>query len=304
MKGVVIKSTGSWYTVLANNEMLKCRVVGKIRLDDIDATNPVAVGDIVEINEKASEWVITEIEERKNYIVRKSTNLSKRKHIIASNLDQAIIIVTLRQPKTFTRFIDRFLLTTEMFHIPAIIIFNKIDIYGKKEMAQLEELNLVYSDLGYKCFETYHEKNDMDIFKVLLKDKTSLLTGNSGVGKSTFINKIEPSLDLKTSEISDYNQSGKHTTTFAEMFPLSFGGFIIDTPGIKGFGLIDDIEKEELAGYFPEFRKHMVNCKFHNCKHINEPNCAVKEAVEKGEIAFFRYENYLTIYLDEQENYR
>lgn len=304
MKGVVIKSTGSWYTVLANNEMLKCRVVGKIRLDDIDATNPVAVGDIVEVNEKGGEWVITEIEERKNYIVRKSTNLSKRKHIIASNLDQAIIIVTLKQPKTFTRFIDRFLLTTEMFHVPAVIIFNKIDVYGKKEMEQLDELKSVYSELGYQCFETYIEKDDIDTFKKLLKNKTSLLTGNSGVGKSTFINKIEPGLGLKTSEISDYNQSGKHTTTFAEMFPLSFGGFIIDTPGIKGFGLIDDIEKEDLAGYFPEFRKHMVNCKFHNCKHINEPNCAVKEAVEKGEIAFFRYENYLTIYLDEQENYR
>ncbi len=304
MKGVVIKSTGSWYTVLANNEMLKCRVVGKIRLDDIDATNPVAVGDIVEVNEKGGEWVIAEIEERKNYIVRKSTNLSKRKHIIASNLDQAIIIVTLKQPKTFTRFIDRFLLTTEMFHVPAVIIFNKIDVYGKKEMEQLDELKSVYSELGYQCFETYIEKDDIDTFKKLLKNKTSLLTGNSGVGKSTFINKIEPGLGLKTSEISDYNQSGKHTTTFAEMFPLSFGGFIIDTPGIKGFGLIDDIEKEELAGYFPEFRKHMVNCKFHNCKHINEPNCAVKEAVEKGEIAFFRYENYLTIYLDEQENYR
>ncbi len=304
MKGVVIKSTGSWYNVFANNEMLKCRVVGKIRLDDIDATNPVAVGDWVEIDERNGEWVITKIQERKNYIVRKSTNLSKRKHIIASNLDQAIIIVTLKQPKTFTRFIDRFLLTTEMFHVPAIIIFNKIDIYGKKEMEQLNELKSVYSDLGYQCFETYIEKDDTDRFKKLLKDKTSLLTGNSGVGKSSFINKIEPGLGLKTSEISDYNQSGKHTTTFAEMFPLSFGGFVIDTPGIKGFGLIDDIEKEDLAGYFPEFRKFMANCKFHNCKHINEPNCAVKEAVENGEIAFFRYENYLTIYLDEQENYR
>lgn len=304
MRGVVIKSTGSCYNVFANNEMLKCRVVGKIRLDDIDATNPVAVGDWVEIDERNSEWVITKIQERKNYIVRKSTNLSKRKHIIASNLDQAIIIVTLKQPKTFTRFIDRFLLTTEMFHVPAVIIFNKIDIYGKKEMEQLDKLKSVYSDLGYQCFETYIEKKDTDSFKKLLRDKTSLLTGNSGVGKSTFINKIEPGLGLKTSEISDYNQSGKHTTTFAEMFPLSFGGFVIDTPGIKGFGLIDDIEKEDLAGYFPEFRKFMANCKFHNCKHINEPNCAVKEAVENGEIAFFRYENYLTIYLDEQENYR
>lgn len=304
MKGIVIKSTGSWYNVLANNELLKCRVVGKIRLDDIDATNPVAVGDVVEINEKSGEWVITKIQERKNYVVRKATNLSKRKHIIASNLDQAIIIVTLKQPKTFTRFIDRFLLTTEMFHVPAVVVFNKVDIYGKKEMDQLEELLAVYSSLGYKCFVTSNLADDADDFKTLLKNKTSLLTGNSGVGKSTFINKIEPDLALKTAEISDYNQSGKHTTTFAEMFPLSFGGFIIDTPGIKGFGLIDDIEKEDLAGYFPEFRKYMGNCKFHNCKHINEPNCAVKEAVENGEIAFFRYENYLTIYLDEQENYR
>ena len=307
MKGIVIKSTGSWYTVLQENgEHVDARIKGKFRLQGIKTTNPIAVGDNVEMElEEDGTAVINSIAERKNYIIRKSINLSKRSHIIATNVDQAILVVTLSQPKTYTAFIDRFLVSAEAYHIPTIIVFNKIDVYTNKEIEELAYLKNIYTKIGYQCLETSATENkNINQVKELLKDKITVISGHSGVGKSTLLNTIEPNLDLKTSEISESHLQGKHTTTFAEMFELSFGGFIIDTPGIKAFGLID-FDKNELSHYFLEMRSLLENCHFNNCQHINEPNCAIKEAVAKNEISEFRYDNYLSIYEDdEEENYR
>jgi len=306
-KGVVIKSTGSWYTVrLLNGELVNARIKGKFRLKGIRTTNPIAVGDHVSmVEEEDGTAVINKIEDRKNYIIRKSINLSKHSHIIAANIDQAILIVTLTQPKTYTAFIDRFLVTAEAYHIPTIIVFNKIDLYDDKEKEELDTLEQAYRKVGYECLTVSAEKKiNIDSFAALMKDKVSMVSGHSGVGKTTLLNSIEPSLDLKTSEISEVHQSGKHTTTFAEMFELSFGGYLIDTPGIKAFGLID-FNKEELSHYFIEMRELLGGCQFNNCVHINEPKCAVKEAVQQGQIEGFRYDNYLGIYhSDESENYR
>jgi ribosome biogenesis GTPase len=307
MKGIVIKSTGSWYVVrLENGESINARIKGKFRMQDIKTTNPVSVGDVVTMDEEEDGTaVINTIADRKNYIIRKSVNLSKRSHIIAANVDQAILVVTLSQPQTFTAFIDRFLVSAEAYHIPTIIVFNKIDIYSVEELKELAYLKAVYTQIGYQCIETSATKNiNIEQVKGLMKDKVSVVSGHSGVGKSTLLNTIEPKLDLKTSEVTDSHKLGKHTTTFAEMFELSFGGFIIDTPGIKAFGLID-FDKNELSHYFIEMRELLDGCQFNNCIHIKEPKCAIKEAVEEHGVAPFRYKNYVSMFEDdEDENYR
>ena len=307
MKGVVTKSTGSWYTVrLENDEQIEARMKGKFRLKGIRTTNPIAVGDHVSLSEEEDGTaVITAIAPRKNYIIRKSINLSKRSHIIAANIDQAIIIVTLTQPKTYTAFIDRFIVTAEAYHIPTVLVFNKMDIYTESEKKELTFLKNAYEKIGYQCLTISATKNkNITAVKELMKGKVSMVSGHSGVGKTTLLNTIEPELNLKTNTISETHQVGKHTTTFAEMFELSFGGYIIDTPGIKAFGLID-FDKAELSHYFLEMRARLTNCQFNNCLHINEPKCAVKEALANQEIEEFRYLNYLSMYNDdEDENYR
>ena len=297
-KGLVIKSTGSWYSVkLLDGTIVPCRIKGKFRLQGIQTTNPVTVGDIVQIELQEDEnGMIVKIEPRKNYIIRKSVNLSKKAHIIASNIDLAFLVVTVNYPKTYLNFIDRFLVTAEAYHIPTVLIFNKIDLLSKTELEELETLIQIYSKIGYQCIKTSVEKKvNIEEVKTMMTHKTSVFSGNSGVGKSSLINLIDQSLNIKTSDISDSHNQGKHTTTFAEMHELKFGGHIIDTPGIKGLGIID-IEKEEIHHYFPEMRKRMNECKFNNCVHVNEPACAIKEALEKGEIADFRYENYLNLF--------
>ncbi len=307
-KGIIIKSTGSWYVIRSTEgELIDARIKGKFRTKGIKSTNPIAVGDNVEysIEEEDGTAIISGIKERRNYIVRKSINLSKRTHIIAANIDQAILVVTLTQPKTYTAFIDRFLASAEAYHIPTLIVFNKIDVYDDSENEELNFLKSTYQKIGYRCIETSAlENKNIDLLIDMMKDKVSMVSGHSGVGKTTLLNMVDPNLELRTSEISDMHQSGKHTTTFAEMFELPFGGYIIDTPGIKAFGLID-FEKTELSHYFLEMQELLNDCHFNNCIHVNEPNCAIKNAVESNEIAKFRYQNYLSMYNDdEDENYR
>ena len=304
MKGVVIKSTGSWYTVLSEKgEIIDCRIKGLFRIKGIKTTNPIAVGDHVEFEmEKDGKAVINKIEERKNYIIRRSINLSKQSHILAANIDSAFLIVTLAFPRTSAGFIDRFLLTAEAYHIPTNIIFNKTDLFEEDE-ALMKDLNTfiqVYERIGYKCYKvSAKKKENISVLQELTKGKTTLIAGHSGVGKSTLVNAMDANLDLRVGEISDAHSKGKHTTTFAEMHPLNYGGFIIDTPGIKELGLVD-MAKEEISDYFPEMRAIRNNCKFNNCLHLNEPKCAVIEAVEKGEIAVSRYNSYLGIMSGEE----
>jgi len=301
-KGLVIKSTGSWYLVRFDNDTEEnCRIRGRLRMDDIKSTNPVSVGDIVHVND---ENVIVDIEERKNYIIRKASNLSKQSHIIAANVDQAILIATINYPVTTTVFIDRFLAAAEAYRIPVSIVFNKTDRYDDKHMQELEEKRRTYEDIGYSTYAISAKKDDDFLaIKNLLKDKITVIAGHSGVGKSTLINRLEPGINLKTAEISDYHKTGKHTTTFAEMHKLSFGGYIIDTPGIRGFGLYH-IEKNELYHFFRDIFARSKVCKYHNCLHINEPGCAVKAAVEEGKIALSRYNSYLNIYFEDSGKYR
>lgn len=299
MQGLVIKSTGSWYQVLTNDgKYVDCRIKGKFRTKDIKTTNPIAVGDQVdfEMEPEQETGVINKLHARHNYIIRKSINLSRQSQIIAANLDQAFLIVTLASPRTSLGFIDRFLVTAEAYHIPASIIFNKIDLFSEEGLKVLADYKSVYTNLNYPCYEVSATKGtNIDGIIELLKNKTTLVSGHSGVGKSTLINAILPGKGLRTGEISDWSDKGQHTTTFAEMFLLPFGGFLIDTPGIKELGIID-IEKQELADLFPEMRQRKPDCKFHNCRHINEPNCKVIEAVEDGEIESSRYDSYLSIY--------
>jgi len=307
-KGLVIKSTGSWYTVIntETKEATQCNIRGKLRIEGIKSTNPVAVGDVVEyfIPDNSKTGIIKNVLDRKNYIIRRSTNLSKQTHILAANIDQAILMVTIAYPETYPIFIDRFLVSAEAYRIPAKIIFNKIDLYNENQSLMLDYLFLVYQNAGYECFKiSVKDQINMESVKDLLKDKISVIAGNSGVGKSSLINTIDPSLDLKTTKISDYHKSGKHTTTFAEMFELSLGGYIIDTPGIRGFGL-HDIQKEELFHYFPEIFKVSDQCKYYNCTHLHEPGCAVKEAVEQGKISEIRYNNYLSILSGDDSKHR
>ena len=306
-KGIVYRSTGSWYTVQSEGVFYECRIKGKLRLKGIKSTNPVAVGDWVyfevDSHANANEGNITKIEERQNYIVRKSVNLSKQTHIIASNIDQVFLIVTLNNPPTFPAFIDRFLVTAEAYQIPAIILFNKIDTYSKLELEEITLLQKTYENIGYSTYLISAIQDEgIEKVKELMQDKVSMFSGHSGVGKSTLVNAISPSLDLKTAAISKQHQQGMHTTTFAEMFALSNGIKIIDTPGIKGFGVVDMLP-EEIGNYFPEFYVRKSNCKFHNCIHVNEPNCAVIDSVEKGEIAFSRYSSY-TQMMEEDSPYR
>ena len=302
MTGIVAKSTGSWYLVRTpKGEMMKCRLKGKIRLDDRKTTNPVAVGDIVDLDwDENNEAVISKIHPRKNYIIRKSINLSKQAHILASNLDQAVLVATIVAPRTSLGFIDRFLITAEAYSIPAKIIFNKADILDQELLQLQNEIILIYKNVGYECFVMSSlNKTDVEKVKTIFKDKTTLIGGHSGVGKSTLINAIEPELKIKTGDISAAHAKGTHTTTFAELHVLSFGGFIIDTPGIKELGLVE-MKREEVGHYFPEIRAKMNECKFNNCLHVNEPKCAVKEAVEKGEISEERYQSYLGILTGEE----
>lgn len=303
-KGTVIKSTGSWYMVrLEDGRLAECRIRGKFRLEGIRTTNPVAVGDIVEVEEGQDGDVITRIEPRKNYIIRKSTNLSKESHILASNVDQALLIVTITHPVTSTVFIDRFLASAEAYNIPVVLVFNKLDLYDEEDRVMWGGLSAIYEKIGYPCYgvSTISGENIRQV-KELLKNKVSVLSGLSGVGKSSLINRIEPGLALKTAGISDAHDSGKHTTTFAEMFPLSEGGYIIDTPGIRSFGTID-MKKEEISHYFPEIFAKAKECRFYNCTHTHEPGCAVLEAVEKDEISESRYASYLSM-MEESGKYR
>ena len=294
-EGVVIKSTGSWYEVRTENgEVVLCRLRGKIRLDGIRTTNPVAVGDKVffEKENNKDTCVINKILPRYNVIVRKSVNLSKASHIIASNIDQAILVATIAQPRTSTGFIDRFLVTSEAYHIPTIIVFNKCDLYDKEQMSQAEELISVFKSIGYHSFmlsaKTGYQCEEL---KSIMQNKVNLFSGHSGVGKSALINRLDPHLNVRVGEISEVHEKGKHTTTFSQMFPLSFGGYIIDSPGIKEFGLYD-MEKETLAQRFPEMRSLMHECKFSNCTHLHEPHCAIKNAVQNNIIADWRYNDY------------
>ncbi|WP_456436957.1 ribosome small subunit-dependent GTPase A [Psychroserpens sp.] len=309
MTGIVYKSTGSWYTVKTNlGAVYQCRIKGKFRLKGIKSTNPIAVGDIVdfelETNNDDVTGVIHKIHERSNYIVRKSVNLSKQTHIIASNIDQVFLLITIDNPPTFTSFIDRFLVTAEAYSIKTVLVFNKVDTYDEATLDEVRYLAHVYRRIGYECIgvSAITGKN-IDKVKSLMIDKVSMFAGHSGVGKSTLVNAIEPDLDLKTKAISTQHSQGQHTTTFAEMFDLSFGAKIIDTPGIKGFGIVD-MDKEEVGDYFPEFFELKQDCKFNNCLHKEEPKCAVKAALDKDEVSFSRYRSYLQILEGDNEHYR
>ncbi len=306
-KGLVVRSTGSRYFVTSkNNTIVECVIRGKFRIKGIKSTNPVAVGDFVyyDYDENLKLGIIKKIEDRKNYILRKSVNLSKQSHIIASNVDVAFILISLTQPETSTEFIDRILIATESFKIKSILIFNKIDLLSKDLTYYLDYLINTYEKIGYKCIKTNLLKNlNLNLIKAEIKDKTSVIIGHSGTGKSTLINKLEPQINTKIGEISEYHKTGKHTTTFAEMFKLKDGGYYIDTPGIRGFGLLD-YKKEELHHYFLEIFKISKACKYQNCTHTHEPQCAVKEAVDKGEISEERYNNYLNIFFDENDKHR
>lgn len=304
IQGTVYKSTGSWYLVKARDNFLECRIKGKIRLKDISTTNPIAVGDHVIFElENDGNGIISDILPRTNYIIRKSVNLSKQHHIIASNIDISVLVVTLNNPTTSQNFIDRFLVSCQAYDIPVIIAFNKIDIYSKEEKSELEKLIKIYKKIGYSC-ELISAKygNGLNELINLMKNKTCIISGHSGVGKTTLINSISPNLQLKTKEISSSHNQGKHTTTYAEMFDLDSNIKIIDTPGIRGFGLVD-ISKYELGDFFPEFFIAKQQCKFNNCLHLDEPDCNVKKKIKEGEIYESRYNTYLDM-LKDQNIYR
>ena len=304
MKALVIKSTGSWYDVESNDGSLyKCRIKGKFRTENIKSTNPIVVGDYVEINNDSQTWMIEKLYDRKNMIVRKSVNLSKQTHIIAANIDQAILMITLQSPLTTTGFIDRFLVSAQAFGVEVILFFNKIDLYSKNLIIQNQNLIHEYSKIGYRCISLSALNDNINEVKSIVENKNNLISGHSGVGKSTLINKLLGTADISTNEISQRHDQGQHTTTFSELYRLDFGGTIIDTPGIKGFGLVN-IDVDNLSDYFPEFLSLKQDCKFNNCKHINEPNCNVKEALEKGQISKDRYSNYLSMLETEESIYR
>jgi ribosome biogenesis GTPase / thiamine phosphate phosphatase len=299
MQGVVYKSTGSWYTVKDEyGKIWNARMKGVFKLDGITSTNPIAVGDVVDFEEENSKEqtvMITRIHDRKNYINRQSPRIKSQQHIVAANIDQSLMIATIKEPRTSQGFIDRFLVVCEMYHVPAIILFNKIDLYKQKDMAKFEQLKNVYEAIGYTVAGVSLKQDpDTQDIKDLLKGKMTLISGHSGVGKSTFINAIIPDAKVRTQDVSGWSGKGQHTTTFAEMYELPFGGKIIDTPGMKEFGLVD-IERSELSGYFPEMRERLNDCQFNNCLHINEPGCAIKQAVIDGEIDEDRYVSYYNI---------
>jgi ribosome biogenesis GTPase len=299
MKATVYKSTGSWYIVhTVDGKVYNARIKGIFKIDGITSTNPLAVGDEVEVefeNDADNTAMVTEIYSRRNYITRQSPAHKMHHHIIAANVDQSILFATIKEPRTSQGFMDRFLVTCEAYHVPAIIVFNKTDVYKKIELDKLQELTKVYTDIGYGVFSMSIEKNEgVEDVKQLLKDKTTLMSGPSGVGKSSFINSIFPSFHLKTKDVSNWSGKGMHTTTFAEMFDLPTGGRLIDTPGLREFGIVD-ISKQELSGYFPEMRALLNECQFNNCLHTNEPGCAIKKALEEGRINAERYISYWNI---------
>ena len=305
-EGIVYYSTGSNYKVKSDGVFYECKIKGKLRIKQIETTNPIAVGDKVsfsiEKNKKSPIGLISEVKERNNYIIRKSVNLSKQFHIIASNIDQVFLMVTIKEPKTFTSFIDRFLVTAEAYRIKTIILFNKIDLYSPDEIKELEILREIYSNIGYDCFKISAKKKDtLKSIINLMKDKTNMFSGNSGVGKSTLINTLFPKLKLKTIEISNTHKQGKHATTFSEMHDLNDGIKIVDTPGVKSFGIVD-INPEELDNYFPEFLALKSNCRFNNCMHVKEPNCAIKLGLEEKIISQTRYDSYID--LIREDNYK
>ena len=299
MQGIIYKSTGSWYSVKdESGKFWNARMKGIFKLDGITSTNPIAVGDVVEVqpeNEGENSVMITKIHDRTNYINRQSPKIKSQQHIVAANIDQALMIATLKEPRTSQGFIDRFLVASEMYHIRASVVFNKSDIYKKKELDKFDELQEMYIAIGYKIFlVSMTEGTGVEELKKELVGKTTLVSGHSGVGKSSFINAVLPDKNIRTKDISGWSGKGQHTTTFAEMYDLPFGGKLIDTPGMKEFGLVN-IEKPELSGYFPEMRRRMNDCQFNNCLHVNEPDCAVKEAVRNGEIHEDRYVSYYNI---------
>ncbi len=306
-KGIVIKSTGSWYTVKTKaGNIYNCKIRGTYRIKGIRATSPVAVGDHVQISgiEKDNIAVIEKIEARKNYMIRRASNLSKEYQLIAANIDQAWLIVSLISPKTFLQFIDRFLVTAQAYSIPASIIFNKKDLYDSAILKELDSLVELYEGIGYKCYcVSAKEQINLEVLSENLKGKTTLISGNSGVGKSTLINSLGSDLQLRTGRISDFHKTGKHTTTFAEMVELADGTYLVDTPGIKGFGVVD-FAREEIFHFFPEIFRASEKCQFNNCLHTHEPGCEVKKAVEKNEIALSRYESYLSLLETDTGKYR
>ena len=304
MKGLVIKNTGSWYVVKTDdNQLIDCKIKGNFRLKGIRSTNPVAVGDRVVIQPNAEGTAfISEIEDRKNYIIRKASNLSKQSHILAANLDQAFLVVTVSHPETSTTFIDRFLASAEAYRVPVCLIFNKTDCYDEAETSYMNALVNLYETIGYKCFCcSALNKEGIEALHEAMTEKITLLSGNSGVGKSTLLNALLPGIDAKTAEISYAHDTGMHTTTFSEMFELPQGGYLIDTPAIKGFGTFD-MENEEVAHYFKEIFEASANCKYNNCTHTHEPGCAVREAVEEHYISQSRYASYLSMLEDKDEN--
>ncbi|MBN8672982.1 MAG: ribosome small subunit-dependent GTPase A [Chitinophagales bacterium] len=299
MKATVYKSTGSWYIVKdESGRIFNARMKGVMKLDDITSTNPVAVGDVVEMEietEESSTAIIDEIHTRHNYINRQSPRHKHQHHIVASNLDQSLLVATLKEPKTSQGFIDRFLVASEMYHVPALVVFNKADLYKNKELERYEALKDMYEAIGYKVFLiSAAKKEGVEEVLELLKNKTTLISGHSGVGKSSLLNVIFPDINLRTQDVSGWSGKGQHTTTFAEMYDLPFGGRIIDTPGMREFGLVD-ISKQELSHYFPELRDRLNDCQFNNCLHVNEPGCAIKEAVMNGAVHEDRYVSYVNI---------
>ena len=302
-EGLVIRATGSWYEVLCGTERINCRIRGKLRLKGVRSTNPVVVGDIVRCqSDQNDEWVIYDIVPRRNYIIRRASNLSKESHIIAANIDRAMIVVTLTEPVTALEFVDRFLITCEAYKVPATILLAKIDLLSDSPEA-VAQFHEIYESAGYEVIDiSATEGIGIERVKGMLDGNVTLISGNSGVGKSTLVGRIDPSLDIRTGEISESFHKGKHTTTFSTMYPIGQNGYIIDTPGIKGFGLIE-IDDKELWHYFPEMISRAGECKFFNCTHTHEPHCAVIEAVKREDIAFSRYESYLKI-LDEDDKYR
>ncbi|MFQ3578890.1 MAG: ribosome small subunit-dependent GTPase A [Bacteroidales bacterium] len=304
-QGLVLKSTGSNYSVLTDNgEEIECKIKGKFRLQGKKNTNPIAVGDKVILERDGKKGIISQINDRTNYIIRKSSNLSKESHIIAANIDQAMLMVTITMPKTLLTFVDRFLVSAEAYNIPVILLFNKIDIYSSQEIDTMNEWMNIYKDIGYRCVQLSVEKSiNLYLIKELLENKITLLSGNSGVGKSSLINALKPSLKLKTGTLSKNHQKGKHTTTFAEMFRIENHTYIIDTPGLKAFGLFD-MKPWEIGHYFPEIFEHSQKCQFKNCTHVHEPGCAVSKAVDEGIISISRFNSYLSFLDGDEEKYR
>ncbi len=304
MEALVVKSTGSNYSVKLNNGLIvECKIRGKFRFNNIKSTNPIVVGDKVFVIKDNNDWIIDSLLERKNYIIRKSVNLSKQIHIIASNIDQAILMITIEDPVTTTNFIDRFLVSANAYNIDVVLLFNKLDIYSKESMIRYHDLSSIYENIGYECLGLSIVHDDLYKLKVLMKDKINVISGHSGVGKTSLINKLQPGLNLATNEISKQFKQGKHTTTYSQMFDLDFGSALIDTPGIKGFGLVE-INNLELGNFFPEFLKFKQKCKYNDCMHLNEPGCQIKIALNKKLISESRYNSYLSMLKNDDYSYR